>query len=131
MTGGTAHYREVKVVGLMALGFGLVGINRFRISPLFPTIARELNLNYSDIGTIAGALAFAWGAAALLMGNVSDRIGRRKVITSALLLFALLIGASSLATGLIGLVVVRMAMIVALILTLFLTETRWSAKHGQ
>lgn len=100
-------------MGLMALGFGLVGIDRFLISPLFPTIAQELHLNYSDIGTIAGALAFAWGAAALLMGNLSDRIGRRKVVAGALLLFALLIGASGLATGLLGLVLVRIVMGVA------------------
>lgn len=105
-----ARSREWPTVGLMALGFGLVGIDRFLISPLFPTIARELKLNYSDIGTIAGALAFAWGAAALFMGNISDRIGRRRVLTGALILFALLIGASGLATGLMGLVLVRIVM---------------------
>ena len=91
-----AQSREWKIVGLMALGFGLVGIDRFLISPLFPTIAKELDLNYSDIGTIAGALALAWGVAALIMGNLSDRIGRRKVLVGALILFSLLIGAISL-----------------------------------
>lgn len=108
-----ARVPEWKIVGLMALGFGLVGVDRFLISPLFPTIARDLNLNYSDIGTIAGALALAWGIAALLMGNISDRIGRRKVLTGALLLFSLLIGASGLASGLLGLVAVRVVMGVA------------------
>lgn len=108
-----AQSREWKIVGLMALGFGLVGIDRFLISPLFPTIAKELDLNYSDIGTIAGALALAWGVAALIMGNLSDRIGRRKVLVGALILFSLLIGASGLATGLMGLVLVRVVMGVA------------------
>ena len=102
--------REKRVVALMALGFGLVGIDRFLISPLFPTIAKELGLSYGDIGTIAGALALAWGASALLMGNLSDRIGRRKVLTGALLAFSLLIGSSGLATGLMGLVLVRIVM---------------------
>lgn len=106
----SARTREWKVVGLMALGFGLVGIDRFLISPLFPAIAAELHLNYSDIGIIAGALAFAWGAAALLMGNISDRIGRRKVLVGALVLFSALIGVSGLASGLLGLVMVRIAM---------------------
>jgi predicted MFS family arabinose efflux permease len=105
--------QEWKIVGLMALGFGLVGIDRFLISPLFPTIAQELNLDYGDIGTIAGTLALAWGVAALVMGNLSDRIGRRKVITGALILFTLLIGASGLASGLTGLVLVRVVMGIA------------------
>ncbi len=105
-----ARRQELKVVALMALGFGLVGIDRFLISPLFPTIARELNLDYSDIGTIAGVLALAWGVAALVMGNLSDRIGRRKVLTGSLIMFSLLIGASGLATGLMGLVLVRVVM---------------------
>ena len=102
--------REGQVIALMALGFGLVGIDRFLISPLFPTIARELHLSYGDIGTIAGALALAWGVSALLMGNLSDRIGRRKVLVGALLAFSLLIGSSGLATGLMGLVLVRLVM---------------------
>ena len=59
------------------LGFGLVGIDRYLITPLFPIIANDLHLGYGDIGTIAGALAIAWSIAALLMGNLSDRIGRR------------------------------------------------------
>lgn len=102
--------KEFQIVALMALGFGLVGIDRFLITPLFPVIAKDLGLSYGDIGTISGALALAWGAAALLMGNLSDRIGRRKVIVGALIFFALLIGASGLATGLGGLVLVRVVM---------------------
>ena len=94
----------------MALGFGLVGIDRYLISTMYPLIARDLHLGYSDIGTITGALAIAWAFAALLMGNLSDRIGRRLVLTGALVVFALLIGASGLATGLMGLVVVRLMM---------------------
>lgn len=102
--------KEWQVVGLMALGFGLVGIDRFLIMPLFPTIAAELDLSYSDIGLISGALALAWGASALVIGNLSDRIGRRRVLTASLVLFALLIGASGLAAGLMGLVLVRVLM---------------------
>ena len=102
--------REFQIVTLMALGFGLVGIDRFLITPLFPIIAKDLHLSYGDIGTISGALALAWGVSALLMGNMSDRIGRKKVLVGALLLFSLLIGASGLAAGLGGLVLVRVIM---------------------
>lgn len=110
MTQPSSTAYEIKAVALMALGFGLVGIDRFLISTLFPVIARDLNLSYGDIGTITGALAVAWGAAALVMGNLSDRIGRRRVLVGSLLLFSLLIGASGLATGLAGLILVRIVM---------------------
>jgi len=70
---------EAKTVSILALGFGSVGIDRYLITPLFPVIAHNLHLGYGDIGTIAGALAIAWSIAALLMGNLSDRIGRRAV----------------------------------------------------
>lgn len=98
------------IVVLMALGFGLVGIDRFMITTLYPVIAKDLNLGYSDIGVITGALAFAWGFAALIMGNKADRLGRGNVLAGALFVFALLIGASGLAAGLLSLVLVRVAM---------------------
>ncbi len=105
--------REVSIVLVMALGFGLVGVDRFLIATLYPVIAEELHLNYADIGLVTGALAIAWGLAALFMGNLSDRIGRRAVMTGALVLFSLLIGASGLTAGLMSLVLVRVAMGVA------------------
>jgi predicted MFS family arabinose efflux permease len=106
----TSRRAEFAIVVVMALGFGLVGIDRFLISSLFPLIAHDLKLDYGDIGTITGVLALAWGGAALLMGNLSDRIGRRVVLVGALLLFSLLIGASGLATSLAGLIAVRVVM---------------------
>jgi predicted MFS family arabinose efflux permease len=101
---------EVRTVVLLSLGFGLVGIDRFLISTMYPVIARDLHLNYSDIGLITGALAIAWGISALIMGNLSDRIGRRRVLTISLVVFSLLIGVSGLATGLLTLIAVRVVM---------------------
>src|SRR5271170_4618910 len=100
----------VRTVAVLSLGFGLVGIDRFLISTMYPVIARDLHLNYGDIGLITGALAVAWGIAALFMGNLSDRIGRRVVLSVSLVVFSLLIGASGLATGLLGLIAVRVIM---------------------
>ena len=105
-----ARAREIKTVSVLALGFGLVGIDRFLISTLFPVIAVDLHLGYGDIGTITGALAVAWGVAALFMGTLSDHIGRRRVLVASLIAFSLLIGASGLATALAGLVLVRVVM---------------------
>jgi MFS family permease len=102
--------REFRIVTVMALGFGLVGIDRFLIATMYPVIAHDLHLSYGDIGVITGALALAWGASALLTGNASDRLGRRLILVGSLIVFSALIGASGLATGLAGLVAVRVVM---------------------
>jgi predicted MFS family arabinose efflux permease len=102
--------QEVAGIAILSLGFGLVGIDRFLIATMYPTIARDLHLDYRDIGTITGVLAIAWGFAALIMGNLSDHIGQRRVLVGSLICFSLLIGASGLATGLAGLVMVRIVM---------------------
>lgn len=102
--------QEWRAVLILSLGFGLVGIDRFLISTMYPTIAKELSLGYGDIGTITGVLALAWGVAALVMGNLSDKIGQRRVLVGSLIVFSLLIGGSGLAAGLGGLLLVRVVM---------------------
>lgn len=101
---------EWKAVLLLSLGFGLVGIDRFMIMPLFPVMMKDLNLDYQDLGHITGALAVAWGFAAMLTGNLSDRIGHRKVLIPAMIAFSLLAGLSGLATGVGSLIVIRALM---------------------
>ena len=104
-----ANY-ELKAVTLLCLGFGLVGIDRFMILPLFPVMAKDLNLDYQDIGQITGILAITWGVAALFMGNLSDRLGFRKIIIPAIIVFSLLAGFSGLATGVGSLMLIRALM---------------------
>jgi len=101
---------EWKAVTLLCLGFVLVGIDRFMIMPLFPVMAQELKLDYQDLGHITGVLAIAWGVAAMFMGNLSDRLGHRKVVIPAIIVFSLLAGLSGLATGVLSLMAIRALM---------------------
>jgi predicted MFS family arabinose efflux permease len=107
---GLNRRHEIAAVTVLSLGFGLVGIDRFLITTLYPVIARDLHLGYGDIGAITGALAVAWGISALFTGNLSDRVGRRLVLSASLIAFSLLIGASGLAVGLMSLIAVRVVM---------------------
>ena len=101
---------EWKAVTLLCLGFGLVGIDRFMIMPLFPVIAKDLHLDYQDLGHITGVLAIAWGIAAIFMGNLSDRLGFRRIIIPAIVVFSLLAGLSGVATGVLSLMLIRAVM---------------------
>jgi len=101
---------EWKVVVLLTLGFGLVGLDRWIIAPLLPSMAKDLHLNYQDFGNIIGALGLAWGLFAGVAGGASDRWGRRRVLIPAMLAFSLLSGFSGLATGLTTLVLIRVIM---------------------
>ncbi|CAD6522069.1 Sialic acid transporter NanT [Paraburkholderia kirstenboschensis] len=104
---------EWKAVTLLALGFGLVGLDRWLIAPLFPSIMKDLNLNAQDVGNCIGVLGLSWGVFAALMGGISDKVGRRKVLIPAIIAFSLLSGFSGLAGGLFGLIAIRGLMGVA------------------
>lgn len=108
-TGHDAGY-ERRAVILLSLGFGLVGFDRMMILPLFPTLARELSLTYTDIGIVTGALAISWAFCALFAGHLSDTFGFRRTLVTAMIAFSLLVGLTGLATGLILLVVMRVLM---------------------
>ncbi|WP_069864376.1 MFS transporter [Pseudomonas citronellolis] len=101
---------EYTAVAMLALGFGLVGLDRFIILPLFPVMMAELHLDYQDLGNISAVLAIAWGISSIFMGRLSDRIGRRKVLIPAVLLFSLLAGLSGLANGVAALLLIRAVM---------------------
>lgn len=101
---------EWKAVALLSMGFGLVGVDRFMIMPMFPVMMKDLGLDYQDLGHIAAILALAWGVAALFIGNLADRVGPRRVIIPALIIFSLLAGLSGLATGVGSLLAIRAMM---------------------
>lgn len=101
---------EWKAVVLLSCGFALVGVDRYLIMPLYPVIMKSLGLGYQELGEITGALSLGWGIAAIFMGNLSDKIGHRRVIIPSLLLFSLLAGISGLANGVISLIFVRILM---------------------
>jgi predicted MFS family arabinose efflux permease len=98
---------EWKAVTLLGLGFGLVGLDRWIIAPLFPFMMKDLHMSYQDLGNLVGVLGVCWGVFAVIVGGLSDKVGRRKILIPAILLFPLLSGLSGLATGFASLIVIR------------------------
>ncbi len=82
-----------------------------------PTIARDLGSSTTGLQWVSGAYSVAFGGLMLLFGAVADRVGRRRVMLTGLVLLA----AASLATAAVTttgqLVAVRVAMGVAAAMT--------------
>src|SRR5579862_3593662 len=98
---------EWKATTLLALGFGLVGLDRWIIAPLLPQMSADLGLNVQQAGNLIGALGLVWGVFAILSGRLSDKIGHRKILIPAILLFSLMSGFSGMATGFASLLAIR------------------------
>ena len=104
---------EWKATLVLSLAFGLVGLDRFILPSLFPSMRDDLGLNDQDLGNLVGILSVAWGAAAVLFGGLADKLGRRRVLVPAVVFFSLMSGASGMAAGLTSLLVIRAIMGVA------------------
>src|SRR3569833_683037 len=101
---------EWKAVLTVSLAFGVVGLDRFILPPLFPAMMKDLPLTYQDLGNLVGCLGIVWGISAIVVGGLSDRLGRRKVLVLAVVSFSLLSVFSGMATGLISLLFMRTIM---------------------
>jgi len=70
----------------------------------------DLNLNYQDLGLIVAVLGIFWGIFAIIMGGVSDKLGRRIILVPSMVIFSLLVGLTGLAVGLMSLLFIRALM---------------------
>jgi predicted MFS family arabinose efflux permease len=104
---------ERRTLVLLGLGFGLVGFDRWLMAPMFPYMMSDLRLSYSQLGSLIGALGVAWGLWSIVMGPVSDRIGRKQILVVTMIIFSLLSSLSGFATGFASLLLLRVAMGVA------------------
>lgn len=104
---------ERKVLLLMGLGFGLVGLDRWMIAPMFPAMMAELGLNFQQLGNLIGILGLTWGVVAIVSGRLADSIGRKPILVTTMVVFSLLSGVSGLATGFASLLLIRAVMGVA------------------
>lgn len=101
---------EWKIILILSLTFGLVGLDRFILPVLFPAFMGELGLTYQDLGNLVGILAVFWGISAFAMGFLSDRVGRRKVLIPAVIVFSLMSALSGMVGGLVSLLLIRAVM---------------------
>jgi len=108
---------EWKIILLLSLTFGLVGLDRFVLPIILQspnsTMGADLGLTPQDGGTLAGYLGMAWGVSAFVMGYLADKVGRRAILVPAILVFSLMSAFSGLAGSVTALVIVRVIMGIA------------------
>jgi len=76
-------------VALVLFGVLFLGVSDTQlVAPLLPLIARDLAITPGRAGMIVTSYSLAAAMFALLVGPVSDRIGRKKVLTAGIAVFA-------------------------------------------
>lgn len=99
-----SDYRSILT---LAVGFSLLNLDRWVIAPLFPVIMTDLGFNYQDLGIVVGITALTWGVASLVLGGLSDRIGRRKILIPTLAALSIFSGITGLAGSLGSMILLR------------------------
>jgi predicted MFS family arabinose efflux permease len=77
------------VLGVGWVTLFLMGADLFVVSPLLPFIAEEYKISSAMAGWMVTAFAVTYTSSAPYLGWLSDKKGRRKFITSGLLVFTL------------------------------------------
>lgn len=98
----------VGIALIVALGGLLMGFDASVISGVVGFIETEFQLSKIELGWSVSSLTLTATLAMLLAGPLSDRIGRKKVLTYAAILYAVSAVSSALAPDFITLVIARM-----------------------
>ncbi len=110
MKKGIATY-ENGIVLLMALTFGCLFFDRLALNFLMPYVAKDLNLNNTQIGLLAGALSLAWAFSSFFSTAWAESNNKKKIVfIFAVFVFSVCSFGSGLATSFITLLLARLVM---------------------
>ncbi|HEX8394273.1 MAG TPA: MFS transporter [Longimicrobium sp.] len=77
------------------------------IAPLLPRMVEELRVPAASLSVLVSGYAFAVGVVAVVMGPVSDRVGRRRMLLAGTAVMAVALALHGLARGFPTLIAVR------------------------
>ena len=102
------NFYTIRVALIVALGGFLMGFDASVISGVVKFIEPEFQLSKIELGWSVASLALTATFAMLVSGPLSDKIGRKRVLQLAAILFALSALLSALAPSFVILVIARM-----------------------
>lgn len=102
---------ENGIVLLMALTFGCLFFDRLSLNFLMPYVAKDLNLNNTQIGLLAGALSLAWAFSSFFSTAWAETNNKKKIVfIVAVFVFSVCSFGSGLATSFAVLLLARLVM---------------------
>ena len=102
---------ENGIVGLMSLTFGFLFFDRLALNYLVPFVAKDLNLNNTQIGLLAAGLSLTWAISSYVTTAWSDKNDKHKTtFIVAIIVFSVCSFGSGLAAGFATLLVARLIM---------------------
>lgn len=102
---------ENGIVLLMALTFGCLFFDRLALNFLMPYVAKDLHLNNTQIGLLAGALSLAWAFSSFFSTAWAETNNKKKLVfIAAVFTFSLCSFGSGWAVSFVTLLIARLVM---------------------
>src|SRR5260370_24261739 len=89
-TNGQSRQRRNRLLWVLCGATFLIFFQAFMVAPLLPRLAQVFSVPIQTIGLIIPAYLIPYGAATLVYGPLSDRLGRRSMLVGSLADFILL-----------------------------------------
>src|SRR3984885_12869648 len=125
-----------RLVAILFFAWGTVFLDRMSQFYLAPYFAPEFQLSHEQIGVLASVLAISWAFSTLVFCAWSDRIGRKKILISAIFAFSLLSWVTGVVRNYHELLLVRALMGIAegptwSIITALIEESSSKSRRGR
>jgi EmrB/QacA subfamily drug resistance transporter len=95
---------------VLCLSLLIIGIDNSILNVAIPTLVRELGVSTSQLQWIVDAYVLVFAGLLLTMGNLGDRIGRKGVMTTGLVVFGVASAVAAFSAGANALIVCRAVM---------------------
>src|SRR6266446_5667673 len=106
------HYRERqrrnRLLWVLCGATFLIFFQAFMVAPLLPRLAQVFSVPIQAIGLIVPAYLIPYGAATLVYGPLSDRLGRRPILSASLAAFVVLTALTATVQSAPALLVLRL-----------------------
>lgn len=97
---GFSAIKNTKVVGILGMAGFVVVADNWVVSPILPAISNDLRIDLSRAGLLIASYMAPFAAFQLLFGPLSDRLGKKQVITCSMICFTAATGLCAFGFGL-------------------------------